>query len=97
MANRLHGRNRRHGNGAGLYRVAEKGDRFRLETVVPASSEYGNLVFETAGLNMTVSIDGKEVWQSETAVPENAVGQTQAIIPLPQNTGVPPYGYRHGD
>lgn len=64
----------------------EKGDRFRLETVVPASSEYGNLVFETAGLNMTVSIDGKEVWQSETAVPENAVGQTQAIIPLPQNT-----------
>ena len=38
----------------------EVGDRFRLETVIPASSEYGNLVFETAGLNMTVSIDGKE-------------------------------------
>lgn len=64
----------------------EVGDRFRLETVIPASSEYGNLVFETAGLNMTVSIDGKEVWQSETTVPENAVGQTQAIIPLPQDT-----------
>ncbi len=64
----------------------EKGDRFRLETVVPSSSEYGNLLFETAGLNMTVSIDGKEVWQSETTVPEGAVGQAQAIIPLPQNT-----------
>lgn len=64
----------------------ENGDRFRLETVVPASSEYGNLVFETAGLNLTVSIDGKEVWQSETTVPEGAVGQAQAIIPLPQNT-----------
>ncbi len=65
---------------------AEKGDHFRLETVIPASSEYGNLVFETAGLNMTVSIDGKEVWQSETTMPEDTVGQTQAIIPLPKGT-----------
>ena len=64
----------------------EKGDWFRLETVIPASSEYGNLLFETAGLNMTVSIDGKEVWQSEAMVPEGAAGQTQAVIPLPQNT-----------
>lgn len=64
----------------------ETGDRFRLETVIPANSKYGNLVFETAGMNLTVSIDEKAVWQSETLVPEGAARQTQAIIPLPLNT-----------
>ena len=64
----------------------ETGDRFRLETVIPANSKYGNLVFETAGMDLTVSIDEKAVWQSETLVPEGAAGQTQAIIPLPLDT-----------
>ena len=66
--------------------LPEKGDRFYLETIIPASSEYGNLLFETAGMNVTVRIDGKEVWQSESVVPEGAAGQTQTIIPLPWNT-----------
>lgn len=64
----------------------EIGDRFRLETVIPASGKYGNLVFETAGMDLTVSIDEKAVWQSDTLVPEGAAGQAQAIIPLPLNT-----------
>ena len=64
----------------------EKGEQFHLETDIPSSSEYGNLVFETSGLNMTVSIDGKEVWQSESVVPDGAAGLAQAVIPLPQGT-----------
>lgn len=51
----------------------ETGERFRLETVIPANSKYGNLVFETAGMNLTVSIDEKAVWQSETCVKSNMV------------------------
>lgn len=62
----------------------EEGERFLLETSIPANDEYCNLVFETAGLNLTFSINGKAVWQSETLVPEGAAGQTQAVIPLPQ-------------
>lgn len=64
----------------------EIGDRFRLETVIPASGKYGNLVFETAGMDLTVSIDEKAVWQSAALVPEGAAGQTQAVIPLPLDT-----------
>lgn len=64
----------------------EKGDRFRLETVIPASKEYGNLMFETAGLELTVIMNETEVWKSETTVPDGAVNQTQAIIPLPLDT-----------
>ena len=64
----------------------EKGDRFRLETVIPANDEYGNLVFETAGLALTVSINGEKVWESVASVPKDAANQTQAVIPLPPDT-----------
>ncbi len=64
----------------------EVGDQFYLETVIPANSEYGNLVFETAGMNMTVRINSTEVWKSETSQLENVAGQTQAVVPLPQDT-----------
>lgn len=64
----------------------EKGDRFRLETVIPANDEYGNLIFETAGLALTVSINGEKVWESVASVPKDAANQTQAVIPLPPDT-----------
>lgn len=66
-------------------KTPEKGDRFRFETVIPANDEYGNLIFETAGLSLTVRINGEKVWESTASVPEDAVNQTQAIIPLPIN------------
>ncbi len=64
----------------------EVGDRFCLETVIPANSEYGNLVFETAGMDMTVSVNSTEVWKSEASLLDDVAGQTQAVIPLPQDT-----------
>ena len=67
-------------------KTPEKGDRFRFETVIPANDEYGNLNFETAGLALTVSINGEKVWESEAVVPEDAANQAQAVIPLPINT-----------
>lgn len=68
------------------FKTPEKGDRFRFETVIPANDEYGNLIFETAGLALTVRINGEKVWESEAVVPEDAANQMQAIIPLPVNT-----------
>lgn len=64
----------------------EKGDRFRLETIIPENDEYGNLIFETAGLALTVSINGEKVWESVASVPKDAANQTQAVIPLPPDT-----------
>lgn len=58
----------------------ETGERFRLETVIPANSKYGNLVFETAGMNLTVSIDEKAVWLSETLVPEGRQGRPRRLF-----------------
>lgn len=41
--------------------VPQTGESFRLETVFPPTEENGNLVFETAGLELTVCINGVEV------------------------------------
>ena len=65
--------------------VPQTGESFRLETVFPPTEENGNLVFETAGLELTVCINGVEVWHSSSAVPAGAAGQTQAVIPMPRN------------
>ena len=65
--------------------VPQTGESFRLETVFPPTEENGNLVFETAGLELTVCINGVEVWHSSSAVPAGAAGQTQAVIPIPRN------------
>lgn len=65
--------------------MPQTGESFRLETVFPPTEENGNLVFETAGLELTVCINGVEVWHSSSAVPAGAAGQTQAVIPMPRN------------
>lgn len=62
------------------------GDKFRFEAVVFSKEEYGNLIFETAGTELQVFLNGEEVWRSRSVVPNGAVNQTQAIIPLPLNT-----------
>lgn len=55
------------------YTVApQAGDRFRLETVLSPVSEYGNLIFETTGLELTITINGNEVWHSDSGIPEGA-------------------------
>ena len=64
----------------------EVGERFRLEAVIPASAEYGNLLFETTGLELSVTLNGQEVWRSEAKLPDGAVNQPQAVIPLPLGT-----------
>lgn len=64
----------------------EIGDRFRLEAVLPASGEYVNLLFEITGLELSVTLNGQEVWRSEAELPDGAVNQTQAVIPLPLGT-----------
>lgn len=64
----------------------EVGERFRLEAVIPASAEYGNLLFETTGLELSVTLNGQEVWRSEAELPDGAINQPQAVIPLPLGT-----------
>lgn len=69
------------------YTVApQEGDSFHLETILSPASEYGNLVFETTGLELTVTINGSEVWHSDSGIPEGAPGQAQASIPMPFDT-----------
>lgn len=58
----------------------ETGDRFRLETVIPANSKYGNLVFETAGMNLTVSIDEKRCGSPKLLCPRERQGRPRRLF-----------------
>lgn len=51
---------------------------------LPEGLPSGSLVFETSGLDLSLSLDGKVVWQSR-AEDDNLL-MAQAVIPLPEGT-----------
>lgn len=65
--------------------LPEKGDSFRFTALLPTGMDEGNLLFETSGLELTVELNGEQIWNSSAKTPEGAVNQTQAVIPLPEN------------
>lgn len=66
--------------------LPESGDSFIFDTKFRTDDTYGNLIFETSGLDLVVTLNGSCVWTSSASVPDGAVNQAQAVIPLPSET-----------
>ncbi len=60
-------------------------DTYRFSTNLPPNLKEGHLIFETSGLNLTLTLNDEQIWQSSAKTPEGALNLTQAVIPLPEN------------
>lgn len=67
--------------------LPEVNETYRFTAPLPAEMDDGNLLFETTGLELTVTLNGEEIWRSAVKAPEGAFNQTQAVIPLPEGAG----------
>lgn len=65
--------------------VSDLSGTYRFSGTLADGLGTGNLLFETPGLSLTVDLNGKTIWQSESATPEGAFNMAQAVIPLPEN------------
>lgn len=56
---------------------------YRFIGTIPESFDEGSLLFETTGLDITVSLNGREIWYSEVSpTSEDSYLMSQASIPL---------------
>ena len=58
---------------------------YRFCGTLPEGLGSGELLFETAGLSLTLSLNGETIWQSRASSMDGAYGSPQASIPLPEN------------
>ena len=73
---------------AGLPPELEEGERYRFTLTLPPDRENGTyLIFETAGLEIAVFLDGTEVWYSAADQAPETVNQSQVHLPLPAGGG----------
>lgn len=73
---------------AGPLPALEEGELYRCTTILPADRESGTyLIFETAGLEAAVFLDGMELWYSAAKQPPETVDQSQVHLPLPAGGG----------
>ena len=59
---------------------------YRFTGTLPENLGNGSLVFEPAGLSITLDLDGRTIWQSQAAALEEAVSMSQVEIPLSAGT-----------
>ena len=60
---------------------------YRFTGQLPEGLPAGSLLFETTGLDLTVNLDGRTIWQSQTTNnTEGSYLMAQAAIPLPEGT-----------
>ncbi len=60
---------------------------YRFTGKIPEGLSSGSLVFETTGLDLTLSLNGREIWKSQMERSENnGYPMAQATIPLAQGT-----------
>ena len=72
----------------GLPPALEEGERYRFTLTLPPDRGDGvDLLFETAGLEAAVFLDGTELWYSAAQTPEGTVNLSKAQIPLPAGGG----------
>lgn len=64
----------------------DAGEYYRFTTTLPEHrGDY--LVFEITGLELTLSLDGQEVYSSTSAQSEGALGLGQLLLPIPAGEG----------
>ena len=66
----------------------EGGETYRFALTLPPDRENGTyLIFETAGLEAAVFLDGTEVWRSAAVQDPGTINQSQVHLPLPAGGG----------
>ncbi len=58
---------------------------FRFTTTLPEGLGVGSLLFETSGLELSLSLNGEELYSSAATLPAETPGMSSANIPLPEN------------
>ena len=73
---------------AGPPPALEEGGFYRFSATLPAGRANGDwLIFETAGSELAVYLDGEELWRSASLQAEGTVNLGQAQLPLPGGGG----------
>lgn len=65
--------------------IPEQTGTFRFSGTLPEGLELGELMFSTAGTDLTLYLNGTEIYHSVSTAPEGTPGMSQAQIPLPEN------------
>lgn len=69
----------------GYTNMPEGAGTFRFTASLPQGLEDGYLLFETSGEELTLYLDGEEIYRSSVNLPDENAGSSQAQIPLPPN------------
>lgn len=65
--------------------MPEQEGTFRFTATLPAGLDRGYLLFETSGLELSMSLNGEEIYSSAALLPEGMPGMSSANIPLPED------------
>ena len=60
---------------------------FRFEGTIPEGLPSGYLLFETSGAEITLWLNGTQIYQSSAVAPEGVESMSQATLPLPAGEG----------
>lgn len=66
--------------------LPQAGGSYRFTAALPEGLGSGSLLFETAGEELTLLLNGKELYRSSVTSPEGVLNMAQATVPLPENT-----------
>lgn len=65
--------------------MPQAGGSYRFTAALPEGLGNGFLLFETAGEELTLLLNGKELYRSSAVSPEGVLNMAQANVPLPEN------------
>ena len=65
--------------------MPEQDRSFRFTAILPEGLGSGYLIFETSGLELSVSLNGEEIYSSAAVLPEGTLGMSSANIPLQED------------
>ena len=65
----------------------DEGAYYRFSAVLPEHGEPEYLVFETTGLALSLSLDGRTLYSSASVLPEELVELGQILLPIPAGAG----------
>lgn len=65
--------------------LPENTGTYRFTAQLPEGLSDGYLLFETVGEELTLSLNGEEIYHSSATMPDGAMGMAQATVFLPEN------------
>lgn len=65
--------------------MPEQNGTFRFVADLPDGLGSGYLLFETSGLELSMSLNGEEIYSSAAVLPNGTFGMATANVPLPEN------------